>query len=178
MTVRRLLATLAVIAAAAAGWWLATRPPPATDEEAIQALFRDGARAAQERRVSDAVAGLSESFRGHGPERQRLDRREVKQAVAAQVLGGRWLAVEVAGARVAVQGEAARATVELVLSRGGRGQALADLLPAEATSLRIEARLAREPEGWRIVEASWVQIPLAQALTGGEAPPGQAAPAR
>jgi hypothetical protein len=175
MTHRRLLAILAVTAAAAAGWWLASRPPPATDEALIQALFRDGARAAQERRASDAVAGLSESFRGQG-----MDRRDVKRLVAAQVLGGRWLAIEVAGMRVAVEGEAARASVELVLSRGGRGRALADLLPAEATALRIEARLAREPEGWRVVEASWVQIPLAQALTGGEAqaPAGQAAPPR
>jgi hypothetical protein len=171
MTVRRLAIALALVAAAAAGWWLVARPPPATDEELILALFRDGALAAQERRASDAVAGLSESFRGHGPDGQGLDRSDVKRMVAAHVLGGRWLAVEVAGARVAVDGEAAGATVELVLSRGGRGKALADLLPAEASALRVEARLARQREGWRVVEANWAEIPLAQALTGDAPPP-------
>ena len=175
MTARRLLAALAVLVAASAAWWLATRPASPGDEALIAALFEEGARAVEERRVADAVAGLSESFRGRPADEpsggQSLDRREVKRLVAAQVLGGTWLAVKVASCRVAVEGDGATSTLALVLSRGGRGQALADLLPGEASALRIEARLAREPEGWRVVEGRWTRISLAEALRGGEAAP-------
>jgi hypothetical protein len=171
VTVRRLLAILAALAAAAAGWWLASRSPPRSDEALVRALFEDGARAAEERRVGDAVAGLSESFHGQSPGGRGLDKREVKRLLAAQVLGGAWLAVKVASCRVVVEGDAASSTLDLVLSRGGRGRALVDLLPGEASAVRIEARLAREPEGWRVAEARWSEISLVEALAGPNATP-------
>ena len=42
-----------------------TRTPP-TDEELIRALFDDAAKAAEEKRVSDAVAAVSERFASSG----------------------------------------------------------------------------------------------------------------
>jgi hypothetical protein len=170
-----LLAPLA-LAIAGAGWWLA-RPPPPSDEQLIRALFEEGARAAEERRVSDAVAGLSERFSGQG-----LTRRELKQLVAAQTMGGRWLVIRIAGLRVEVAGDRARALLDLVASRAGAGKAVADLLPADGDAWRVDCRLEREPEGWRVVGASWVAESLAEALAGpepGGAPgPGDAAPPR
>ena len=73
-------------------------------------------------------------------------------------------------AEVQVEGDSATARVVVVLSRGGAGKGLADLLPAEASAVRFDCRLARRPEGWQVVEAGWVEIPLAEALAG-EAPP-------
>lgn len=162
MNLRAPLVAVAVLAAAAAGWWLAARPPPPDDEALIRALLDSAARAAEERRVSDAVAGVSERFQGQG-----LDRRALKQLVAAHALRGAWVAVKVAGTTVAVDGDAAAASLVLVLSRGGPGAALADLLPSQASAWRVEARLAREPEGWRVVGARWAQVPLAEALGAG-----------
>ncbi len=168
---RRTFAVAGALAAAAVGAVVASRlgRAPPSDEERIRALFDDAARAAEAQRVSDAVEGVSERFRGGG-----LDRRGVKQLVAFHVLRGEWVSVSVAGARIAVAGDAARATVDAVLARGsGKGKALEALVPGEATAHRFACRLEREPAGWRIVEADWRPIGLAEALAG---PPEPAAP--
>ena len=201
---RRTLAV--VLVAVAAGVTLAARlgRTPPTDEELIRALFEDAARAAEEKKVSDAVAGVSERFSSSGLDRRGvkqlvafhvlrgdwvsvsvagvklrvegvserfrgggLDRRGVKQLVAFHVMRGEWVSVSVAGARISVAGEAARANVDAVLARGsGKGKALEALVPGEATAHRFACRLEREPEGWRIVEADWRAIGLADALAG------------
>ncbi len=151
-------AVLAVVALAFLG--LSKEPP--SDEEAIRALFDEAARAAGEKRVSDAVAAVSERFRGGG-----LDRRGVKQLVAAHVLRGEWVSIAIAGARIAIDGDGARAAVDAVLVRGsGRGKAIAALLPGEASAHRFLCRLEREEAGWRVVEAEWRAVDLADALAG------------
>jgi hypothetical protein len=134
---------------------------PESEEDRIRAAFAEAARAAGEKRVGDAVAMVSERFRGQG-----LDRRGVKQLVAYHSLRGEWVSVTVSGVEVAVAGETARATVDLVLARSGAGKALADLLPAEASAWRIECGLEIEDGTWRLVEASWRQVALAEALAG------------
>jgi hypothetical protein len=65
-----------------------------------------------------------------------------------------------------VEGERARAVVDLVLARSGRGKALADLLPAEASAYRVACALEREDGDWRIVSAEWRPIDLRAALEG------------
>ena len=159
-------AVILVLAAAAAALAVlvarrALREAP-SDEEAIRALFDEAARAAQERRVGDAVAAVSERFRGHG-----LDRDGVKRLVAFQVLRGEWVSVTVSAARVAVEGDRARANVDAVLARGdGKGKSLSALLPGEASAHRFRCRLEREEEGWRVVEADWSAVGLADAIAG------------
>jgi hypothetical protein len=167
---RRRLPALLVVAAGLAGLWWATRPEPPSDEAQIRALFAGAAAAAEAGKVSEAVAGLSERFQGHG-----LDRAGAKRLVAGLVLRRQWVAVKVAGARVAVDGDSATAQVDAVLASGGAGKALADLLPAEASAHRFDCRLAREAEGWRVVSAGWRAIPLEEALGAGD---GAAAPTR
>jgi hypothetical protein len=160
---RRSLPVLALVAAAFAVAVLRIAWRDArTDEERIRALFEDAARAAEEKRVSDAVEAVSERFRGAG-----LDRRGVKQLVAFHVLRGEWVSVSVAGARLAVDGPRARAAVDAVLARSsGKGKSLAMLLPGEASVHRFDLALEREEDGWRVVEASWRPVPLAEALAG------------
>ncbi len=156
-----LAAALALGLAVAAWSWLRREPP--SDDEAIRALFEDAARAAQERRVSDAVAGLSERFATAGG----VDRQGVKQAIAFHVLRGEPVSVAVAGVRVALEGDRARASVDAILTRAaGKGKALGALLPGEASAHRFLCRLEREKEGWRIVEAQWRPIGLSEALAG------------
>ncbi len=161
---RRSVLVLAVAAGVALGALAlraATRRPP-TDEELISALVRDAARAAEEKRVSDAVECVSERFSGGG-----LDRRGVKQLVAYHVLSGEWLSASIAGERVAVAGDRARANVDAVLARAsGKGKSLSALVPGEASAHRFELSLEREQEGWRIVSAEWRPIDLAAALAG------------
>lgn len=154
-----LIAFLAL--AAAAGVWRLSRPPPPSDEELIRALYDDAVRAAEERRVSDAVAGVSERFQGQG-----LDKRGVKQLVAAHALRGNWLVVRIAGLRIEVTGDTARAALDLVATRAGAGKTLADQLPAAGSGWRVDCRLEREAEGWRIVAATWVEETLVEALEG------------
>jgi len=157
---------LAVLAACAA---LACRAPR-SDEDQIRALFEDAARAAGERRVSDVVAPLSERFRGN----EGIGRHEAKQLVAAQVLRGEWTAVAISGATVEVEGESARATVDAILTRGaGKGKALADLLPGEASAHRFDCRLEREEGRWQVVAAEWRPLSLAEALAGPPPAPGR-----
>jgi hypothetical protein len=157
---------LAVAAALAAARLLRDEPP--TDEELIQALFADAARAAEEKRIGDAVAGVSERFQGGAG----LDRQGVKRLVAYHVLRGEWVSVSVAGARVRVDGARARASVDAVMARSaGRGKALAALLPGEATAHRFDAALEREEDGWRVVQASWRPVELADAIAGPPEPP-------
>ncbi len=154
-------AVLAVAVAAAVAALRLGRAPP-SDEERIRALFDDAARAAEEKRAGDAVEGVSERFRGGG-----LDRHGVKQLVAFHVLRGEWVSVSIAGARIAVAGDGARANVDAVLARGGaKGKALEALLPGEAAAHRFACRLWREADGWRIVEAEWKPIGLADAIAG------------
>lgn len=158
MTRRTALIAFLVLVAAGAVWRL-SRPPPPSDEEVIRTLYDDAVRAAEERRVSDAVAGVSERFQGQG-----FDKRGVKQLVAANVLRGNWLVVRIAGLRIEVTGDTARAALDLVATRAGAGKALADLLPSEGNAWRVDCRLERESEGWRIVGATWVEETLAEAL--------------
>lgn len=141
--------------------WGRLRRAPRTDEEQVRALLDETARAVEEKRVADAVTSVSERFAGGG-----LDRRGVKQLVAFHVLRGQWVSASVAGARVRVEGDRARATVDAVLSRGAPGKALEALLPGEASVHRFALRLEREAEGWRIVEASWRPVTLTDALAG------------
>jgi len=160
---------LAVLAAAGLAALLVFRPwaEPPSDEALVRALFVDAAKAAEERRVSDAVAGVSERFTGGG-----LDRDGAKRLVAFHVLRGEWVSVTVSGAEVAVEGDRARATVDAVLARGGaKGKPLAALLPGEASAHRFAFRLEREAKGWRVVGAEWRAIDLAEALAGPPAPP-------
>jgi len=159
---RLVLAALAGLALAGAwiAWRSLSRPDP-TDEERIRALFLASARAAEEKRAGDAVAPLSEDFRGEGG----WDRTEVKRAIAGAALRGAWVAVSVAGDRIEVEGDAARAALHVVAVRSGKGRALSELLPQDATALRIDARLLRQGGAWRVASASWREIPLAQALS-------------
>jgi hypothetical protein len=149
---RRGLISLAVLLLAGLAIWRATRPPPRTDEQLIRALFEEAVKAAEEKRVSDAVAGVSERFQGQG-----LDRRGLKQLVLAKTLRAAWAKATLANLEVAVAGETATARFDLILVGGGEGQALADLLPSQGSAWSVEARLEREREGWRVVGASWVE---------------------
>jgi len=153
-------AAIVLAAAAAAAGWRALRPRP-SDEEQVRALFAAAARAAEEKRVGDVMSAVSERFRGEG-----LDRQGLKQLVAFHALRAEWSAVAVLGSRVRVDGARAEATVDVALVRGGRGEALADRLPADASVERIDAELEREDSGWRVVAARWRSIAAADALAG------------
>jgi hypothetical protein len=68
-------------------------------------------------------------------------------------------------------GAQARANVDVVLARGaGKGKALESLLPGEASVHRIACRLVREDGDWKIVEAAWTPVGLAEAVAGPEEP--------
>jgi hypothetical protein len=155
-----LLAAAALLAGLLA--WRRLAAPARSDEDRVRALFEEAARAVGEKRVGDAVAGVSERFRGEGG----WDRAEVRRAIAGHVLRGEWLAVTVTGVRVAVEGDRARAQVALVAARSGRGAALAALLPQDGTGLLLEAGLEREAGEWRVVSGSHRQVPIAEALAG------------
>ncbi len=160
---RRAFLVAAALLAGAAAWAVLRRmlATPPSDEELIHNLFLEAARAVEEKRVGDAVEAVSERFSGDG-----LSKREVKQLIAAQVLRGEWVSVTVAGQRVRVAGDSASAVVDVVMARSGKGKAVRDLLPQEATANRIEARLEREEGSWRVVAATRRPISLAQALAG------------
>jgi hypothetical protein len=162
MSRRALAAGLAAAGLAALGAlaWRRLAAPAPTDEERIRALLAASARAVEERRIGDAVAPVSERFRGPGD----WDRAEVKRAIAAAALRGQWVRVALAGDRIEVDGDRARAVFHAVAARSGKGRSLAELLPQEATALRVDARLEREEGGWRIVSAEWREIPLAAVL--------------
>jgi uncharacterized protein YneF (UPF0154 family) len=153
-----LIAALVVVAMVAARW-LGREPP--TDEEQIRALFLGAARAAEERQIGGVMEVVSERFSGRS-----LDKQGVKRFVAGMVLRGDWVAVSVAGIAVSVQGELARANVDVVTARSGKGKAVADLLPQEGGAHRLGCRLEREEAGWRVVAAEWERIPLEEALAG------------
>ncbi len=167
---RRTLAVVVAVAAVAiaAAVALRLRRAPPTDEEAIRALFEDAARAAEEKRAADAVALLSDRFHGQGGELGAgLDRDAARRLVAFELLRGGWVSVTISAARIAVDGDRARANVDAVLARGsGKGKALGALLPGEASAHRFSCRLEREREGWRVVEAEWRAVGLAEAVAG------------
>jgi hypothetical protein len=168
----RVLAVAALAVALAVAAWRLSAPPPPSDEDLVRRLFEDAALAAEEKRVSDAVAGVSERFRGEG-----LDRPGVKQLVAALVFRGQWVRVSIAGVEVRVEGDRATAIVDAVLARAaGQGKALGDLLPGEATAHRFDCALEREEDGWRVVAASWRPVALEAAFAGPPAPDAPAAP--
>ena len=159
---RRTLAAAAVglAAAGALALWRPWREPP-RDEERIAALFLEAARAAEEKRVGDAVEAVSERYRGEG-----LDKRGLKQMLALLVMRGEWVSATVAGTSVRVEGDAAEAVVDVVLARSGKGASLADLLPEQASANRLTCRLEREGKEWRVVSAARRPISLAEALAG------------
>lgn len=164
---RRPLLALALLVLAALGALLAVRllRKPPSDEEQIRILLVDAARATEEKRIGDAVRDVSERFHGEG-----LDRREVKQLVAAHVLRGTWVSVSIAGTKIDVRGELARAAADVVLSRSGKGAPLAELLPEQASVHRFLLDLAREEGKWKVVGARWRPVTLEEAVVGPELP--------
>jgi len=166
---RRALLVLAAATALAAGGYAASRllRTPPTDEERIQALLSAAARAAEEKRVGDAVEAVSERFSGEG-----LDRLGVKQLVAYQVMRGERVSVSLAGVRLEVSGDVARAGVDVVLARSGSGAKLGDLLPVDGSVQRLLLRLEREERGWKVVRARWRAVPVQEALDGPVLPAG------
>ena len=156
-----LIAAAALAAALALGVVLWRSRPAPTDAERIRALFEKAARAVEEKRVGEAVEAVSERFRGDG-----LDKRGVKQVIAAHVLRGEWVSVSVSWMQVRVGGDSAEAVVNVVLARSGKGARLADLLPANAAAYRFDFRLEREEGEWRVVGAERRPISLAEAVAG------------
>jgi hypothetical protein len=161
--VRRALSVAAALAVLLAGGFLLARllRAPPTDEERIQGLLADAARAAEEKRAGDVVKEVSERFAGEG-----LDRRGLRQLVAFQILRGEWVSVTIAGTRLEVAGDGARAAVDVVLARSGRGVRLADLLPAQGSVHRLQLRLEREGGDWKVVRARWRPVAAQAALEG------------
>lgn len=161
---RRWVLLSVLLAAAASAAFLFTRHRP-TDEEQIQSLIHEAARAAEEKRIGDAVRSLSERFEAHG-----LDRQSAKQLVAFHVLRGTWVSVTVARAKVEVEGDAARAAVDVVMGRSGKGEALAQLLPEAGSIHRFGLWLSREPDGWKVTRAVWRPVSVEEAAAGPELP--------
>jgi hypothetical protein len=148
------------VAAAALGAWRLLRAPP-SDEERIRALLDRAARAAEEKRVGDAVEGVSERFQGQG-----LDRRALKQLIAYQAMRGDWNAVVILGTQVRVARDGAEAVADVALVRSGRGPDLADRLPAAGSTWRIEASLEREGGRWMVTGARWRPATAEEAVAG------------
>jgi hypothetical protein len=161
--VRRPVLALLVLVLAALGAVLAVRAcgGPPTDEERIRGLLADAARAAEDKRIGDVVRDVSERFAGQG-----LDKRGVKQLVALHVLRGAWVAVTISGERLEVRGDRARAVVDVVMLRSGKGRPLSELLPEQATVHRFDLHLAREEEGWKVTGGAWRPITLEEASRG------------
>jgi hypothetical protein len=159
MRSRIVLVAAAAVALALAGLLLSRllRTPPA-DEERIRALILAAARAAEERHAGDVVRAVSERFQGEG-----LDRQGLHQFVAYQILRGDWVSVSVAGARVEVTGDGARAAADVVLARSGQGTRLADVLPESGSLHRLQLRLEREGNEWKVVRARWRPITTQEA---------------
>ncbi len=162
MTSRTLAIAAAVVALLGGGFlaWRALRPAP-TDEEQIRALIDATARAVEAKRPGDAVAFVSERFRGQG-----MDRRELRQFITYNAMRGSWNAVVPVAVRVDVQGDRAEAVVDAALVQGARAEGIAAVLPANADTWRIEIALEREPEGFRVVTARWRPIGVAEGLMG------------
>jgi hypothetical protein len=152
MRISRNLAIFVLVALVALGAVVAIRAlrRGPTDEEQIRALFDEAARAVEEKRPGDAMAGVSERFQGEG-----MGHRELKQFITFQALRGSWNAVMPVAARVQVSGDQAEAEVDAVLVRGGKGEGVVARLPEAGDSWRIDATLAREKGGWRVVSARW-----------------------
>jgi len=152
MRISRNLAIFVLVALAALGAVVAIRAlrQGPTDEERIRALFEQAARAVEEKRPGDAMAGVSERFQGQG-----MDYRELKQFDTFQALRGSWNAVLPVAAQVQVSGDRAEAVVDAVLVRGGKGEGVVARLPEAGDTWRIEATLEREKDGWKVVSARW-----------------------
>ena len=132
-----------------------------TDEDQIRDLFEQAAKAVEEKRPGDAMAAVSERFRG-----QEMGYRELKQFITFQALRGSWNAVLPVAARVNVAGDRAEAVLDAVLVRGGQGGGIVARLPEAGDTWRIDAVLEREKDGWKVVSARWRRITAAEGLSG------------
>jgi hypothetical protein len=100
------------------------------------------------------MEGVSERFQGEGAE-AGMGRRELQQLVTYQTLRGSWNAVVPLSTRIEVDGDRARAVVDVALVRGASGEGIAGRLPEAGDTWRIEAGLEREKGEWRAVTARW-----------------------
>jgi hypothetical protein len=132
-----------------------------SDEDQVRALFEQAAKAVEEKRPGDAMAGVSERFQGEG-----MGHRELRQFITYQALRGSWNAVLPVAARVKVIGDRAEAVVDAALVRGGKGEGIVARLPEAGDTWRIDASLERENDGWKVVSARWRRITAAEGLTG------------
>jgi len=144
-----------------------------SDEDRIRGIFARAATAAEEKRIGDVVAEVSESFRAGD-----LDRDGARRLAAGVILRGGWVSASISGTTVRVEGDQAAAVVDVVLARGSGGAALAALTPGEASVHRFDVRLAREPDGWRVTAAKWAPAELADALEGPPEAPSPSEPLR
>ena len=98
---RRSLFLIGAIATGVAVWAVVHKlsSRPVSDEEAIRAMFVEAVKAAEEKRVGDAVTVLSERFRGEG-----TDKQGVKRMILAHVMRGTWVSLTISDMRIQVSG--------------------------------------------------------------------------
>jgi len=167
----RWLVIAAVAVALVAAVCLLRGPPKLGPEQRIRAVLDEAAHAAEQRKVKEVVAVLSDRFEGGG-EGMRAGRDEVRRILAFELLRGEWVSVTISSAHVIVDGRRARANVDVLLSRAAdRSKGLSSLLPGEASVHRFGLELEEEePERWRVVSGGWRQVGLEEALSGPEDP--------
>ena len=120
--------------------WLFTRAPAKGPEEQVRSLISQAIEDAEDGDVGDLMDVVSDRYQGQGG-----DRAGLRQYLTGMVLGG-GIDVKVLTQQVSVDGDVARAELDVVLVRGGlRGAAMGD---AGARTVRVD--LAREDGDWKV----------------------------
>jgi ketosteroid isomerase-like protein len=127
------LGVAAVTALAAASLWLLS----SSDEEAVEALLREGAAAA-ERGDADAVVALLSADYRNGEEDRAAAEEKIRRAV-----GRRTGSLEVAGAAIQVSGDLAEASCRVNVKA----------LQHSLGSFALRVKLRRENGAWKVVAA-------------------------
>lgn len=128
------------------------------DRTLIERIIRSSVDAAKDRDVSGMLARVADDFEGP----RRIRKNELKRMLLGRLLKDQWLRIFERSLTVdiEVEGEAATAELRVVLARGNKVTQLEDLVPTDASSLRINLKLARRERRWWIVGADYREEPL------------------
>lgn len=120
--------------------WLLTRTPARGPDEQVRALITQAIEAAEEGDVGDLMDLVSERYQGEGG-----DRAGLRQYMTGMVMGG-GIDVKVLTQQVAIEGDTARAELDVVLVRGG----LRGAVSGDAGARTVQVDLAREDGDWKV----------------------------
>ncbi|HEX9860233.1 MAG TPA: hypothetical protein VGB23_03450, partial [Nitrospirota bacterium] len=128
-----------------------------SEEDAVRAVIEDMADAANHKDAGRLKEHISGSYKDPGGN----DHDALKGIIAYNFIRADSINVFLRKTDIKVNGDRAHATVRAVISRGGKVESMADLVPESAAGFIFDFEFTKDGSDWLLTSAIWRQVGVA-----------------